>query len=79
MDAKNAGARIVAVHVPGPGSTAGLVRGDVLLRFDGVRIDSATDLARAVDATRPGKTVWLTVRHRNGAYQQLTVTPGVVT
>ncbi|MFI9568813.1 PDZ domain-containing protein [Streptomyces rishiriensis] len=79
VDAKNAGAKVVAVHVPGPGSTAGLVRGDVLLRFDGVRIDSATDLARVVDATRPGKAVRLTVRHCSGAYQQLTVTPGVVT
>ncbi|MGQ4400578.1 PDZ domain-containing protein [Streptomyces hayashii] len=79
VDAQRAGARIVAVHVPGPGFTAGLVRGDVLLRFDGVRIGSATDLARAVDATRPGRTVRLTVCHGDRGCRQLTVVPGVVT
>lgn len=79
VDAPQGGARIVAVHVPGPGFTAGLVRGDVLLRFGGVRIGSATDLARAVDETHPGRRVILTVRHRGGVHQQLTVVPGVVT
>lgn len=79
VDARKTGARIVAVHVPGPGFTAGLVRGDILLRFDGVRIDSATDLARAVDATRPGRAVHLTACHRSAACRQLTVIPGVVT
>ncbi|MFG2575843.1 PDZ domain-containing protein [Streptomyces sp. NPDC048481] len=79
VDARKAGARIVAVHVPGPGYTAGLVRGDVLVRFDGVGIDSATDLAHAVDAARPGRAAHLTVCHRDGACRALTVTPGVVT
>ncbi|MER6785460.1 PDZ domain-containing protein [Streptomyces sp. NPDC000658] len=79
VDARKTGARIVAVHVPGPGFTAGLVRGDVLVRFDGVRIGSATDLARAVDSARPGGAVHVTVCHRRFVCQQLTVTPGVVT
>ncbi|MCE7549203.1 PDZ domain-containing protein [Streptomyces thermodiastaticus] len=72
------GARIVAVHVPGPGARAGLTAGDVLLAFDGTRIDSAAGLARAVARARPGEQVVLTVRHRGG-YRQLTVTPAVVT
>lgn len=79
VDAGRPGALVVGVHVPGPGYTAGLVRGDVLLAFDETRIDTATDLARAVSATRPGAEVTLTVRHRSGGYQQLTVVPGVVT
>ncbi|MER6955253.1 PDZ domain-containing protein [Streptomyces sp. NPDC000618] len=79
VDAQKAGAEIVAVHVPGPGYAAGLVRGDVLLAFGSTRIDSATDLARAVDEARPGERIKLTLRHRSGGYQQLTVTPGVVT
>ncbi|SMF38177.1 PDZ domain-containing protein [Streptomyces sp. Amel2xC10] len=79
MDADRAGARIVAVDVPGPGYRAGLVRGDVLLNFGETRIDSAADLLRAVRAAGPGEEVRLTVRHENGAYQQLNVVPGVVT
>jgi membrane-associated protease RseP (regulator of RpoE activity) len=79
VDADKAGAKIVAVHVPGPGYSAGLVRGDVLLMFGRTRVDSATDLARAVDRARPGREVVLTVRHRGGGYQQLVVVPGVVT
>ncbi|MFG2280099.1 PDZ domain-containing protein [Streptomyces asoensis] len=79
VDAEGRGARIVAVHVPGPGYRAGLVRGDVLLTFGGHRIRSATDLARAVDEARPGRAIELAVRHRSGREATLTVLPGVVT
>ncbi|MFD3926730.1 PDZ domain-containing protein [Streptomyces sp. NPDC058614] len=76
---EDAGALVVGVHVPGPGYTAGLVRGDVLLAFGETRIGSAADLARAVAAADPGRSVTLTVRHANGNQQQLSTTPGVVT
>ncbi|MFG2353394.1 PDZ domain-containing protein [Streptomyces sp. NPDC048521] len=79
VDAAKAGALVVGVHVPGPGYTAGLVRGDVLLQFGTARVDTAADLARAVAHAQPGKRVLLTVRHSTGGYQQLTVVPGVVT
>lgn len=79
VDADKAGALVVGVHVPGPGYAAGLVRGDVLLQFGSARVDTAADLARAVAQARTGKQVLLTVRHSGGAYQQLTVVPGVVT
>ncbi|MDX3574209.1 PDZ domain-containing protein, partial [Streptomyces sp. ID05-47C] len=79
VDAEKAGAEIVAVHVPGPGYSAGLVRGDVVLHFGGNRIDSAADLARAVEEAKPGKESQVTVRHKRGGYQQLTVVPGIVT
>ncbi|MFI1565243.1 PDZ domain-containing protein [Streptomyces sp. NPDC020490] len=78
-DDKKTGALVVAVHVPGPAASAGLVRGDVLLAFGRTPVGSAADLAAAVARTRPGSRVTLTVRHRNGAQQQLTVVPGVVT
>ncbi|MFB7193292.1 PDZ domain-containing protein [Streptomyces sp. NPDC056240] len=76
---KGAGALLVGVHMPGPGYTAGLVRGDVLIAFGGTRIGSAGVLAQAVAAARPGQQVTLTVRHESGARQVLAVTPGVVT
>ncbi|MFF3406180.1 PDZ domain-containing protein [Streptomyces sp. NPDC002742] len=74
-----AGALIVAVHIPGPGRTAGLVRGDVLLAVDGTGVTSAADLARAVAAARPGREVTLRVRHANGSRRHLSAIPGVVT
>ncbi|MEV8549080.1 PDZ domain-containing protein [Streptomyces glaucescens] len=79
VDAGKPGALVVGVHTPGPGHAAGLARGDVLLTFDGARIDSAADLARAVGRAEPGADVTLTVRHKSGAYQQLTAVPGLVT
>lgn len=79
VDADKSGAMIVGVHVPGPGFTAGLVRGDVLLSFGRTPVDSADDLARAVAEARPGKEITMTIRHQSGGYQQLTVVPGVVT
>ncbi|MGW1540806.1 PDZ domain-containing protein [Streptomyces sp. NPDC002309] len=78
-DAEKSGALVVGVHVPGPGYTAGLVRGDVLLTFDGKPVESAADLVRAVDEARPGAAVLVTVRHESGGYQQLSVAPGVLT
>ncbi|MEU7580280.1 PDZ domain-containing protein [Streptomyces sp. NPDC041068] len=74
-----AGALLVGVHIPGPGHSAGLVRGDTVLTFAGTRIDSAADLATAVTVARPGRVTTLTVRHENGARQSLSVRPGFVT
>ncbi|MEV6529557.1 PDZ domain-containing protein [Streptomyces sp. NPDC051639] len=76
---KGAGALITGVHSPGPGYTAGLVRGDVLDAFDGTRLGSAAELARAVAAADPGSAVTLGVRHAGGGRQQLTAVPGIVT
>ncbi|MBO1335514.1 PDZ domain-containing protein [Streptomyces sp. VRA16 Mangrove soil] len=73
------GALVVAVHVPGPGYTAGLVRGDVLVSLGDDRIGSASDLAAVVADARPGHELTMEVRHESGARQKLTVVPGVVT
>ncbi|MFG3658450.1 PDZ domain-containing protein [Streptomyces sp. NPDC047706] len=78
-DAEKPGALVVGVHIPGPGHAAGLVRGDVLLTFDGTPVESAADLVRAVDRARPGAAVVVTVRHEGGGHQQLSVAPGVLT
>ncbi|MFJ6294496.1 PDZ domain-containing protein [Streptomyces griseoviridis] len=78
VDTERPGALIVAVHVPGPGFTAGLVRGDVVVAFGAGRVAGTADLARAVTGARPGTRVTLTVRHRSGAQQRVTVVPGVV-
>ncbi|MHB9758138.1 PDZ domain-containing protein [Streptomyces sp. BYX5S] len=79
---KGAGALVVAVHVPGPGNTGGLARGDVLVALGDQRVGSALDLAAhvadAADA-RPGRQLVVTVRHIDGQLQKLAVTPGVVT
>ncbi|MEW2613804.1 PDZ domain-containing protein [Streptomyces sp. NPDC047880] len=79
MDARTPGAVVVGLHVPGPAQAAGLVRGDVLLAFGTVRIDTAADLVRAVARVRPGSEVRLTVRHRGGGFEQLTLVPAVAT
>ncbi|GGX82230.1 PDZ domain-containing protein [Streptomyces anandii] len=79
VDDPEPGARVVGVHVPGPGYSAGLVRGDVILRFGATRTGSAAGLARAVARARPGREVTLTVRHRNGTQQRLPATPGITT
>lgn len=76
---RGAGALLVGVHSPGPGYTAGLVRGDVLLAFGKTRVASAKALAAAVAAADPGRNVTVTVRHESGARQSLSVTPGFVT
>ncbi|MEU9211228.1 PDZ domain-containing protein [Streptomyces sp. NPDC048415] len=76
---KSAGALVVGVHVPGPGYSAGLVRGDVLLALGDNRIGSAADLVRALADAHPGTSVTLTVRHVNGSRQQLSAVPGVMT
>ncbi|WP_393097234.1 PDZ domain-containing protein [Streptomyces sp. LN325] len=76
---RGAGALITGVHDPGPGYTAGLVRGDVLDAFDGTRLGSAAELARAIAAADPGSAVTLGVRHAGGGRQQLTAVPGIVT
>ncbi|MFD5521715.1 PDZ domain-containing protein [Streptomyces sp. NPDC127066] len=74
-----AGAIVVGVHLPGPGYSAGLVRGDTLLALDGTAITSAAGLARAVADAAPGAEVTLRVRHANGSRGQLSAVPGTAT
>jgi len=45
----------------GPAATGGLQKGDILLEFDGRRIEAPADLQRAVGLSKPGQSVWLKV------------------
>jgi serine protease Do len=56
------GALVSRVDPQGPAHTAGVERGDVILRFDGKPIRSMEDLPRLVAAAPPGSTAELTVR-----------------
>ncbi|MFJ7101379.1 MULTISPECIES: PDZ domain-containing protein [Streptomyces] len=73
------GALVVGVQNPGPGFTAGLRKGDLLLAVGTTRVDTAADLAHAVSGTPPGTKIRLTVRHPTGGCQQLTAVPGILT
>jgi serine protease Do len=57
----------------GPAERAGLRDGDIILAFDGARIERSAQLRRLAADTRPGKQVDLTV-WRNGATRQVAVT-----
>ncbi|MFG2438774.1 PDZ domain-containing protein [Streptomyces sp. NPDC048508] len=76
---KGGGALLVGVHTPGPGYTAGLVRGDVLLGVGGRGIASAADLAHAIAGAEPGRDLTLDVRHANGTRARLSAVPGIAT
>lgn len=49
------GALIVEVMDDSPASKAGLMRGDVIIEFDGKKIDNPTQLKNIVAMTRPGQ------------------------
>ncbi|KAF7599088.1 MAG: protease Do [Candidatus Dactylopiibacterium carminicum] len=48
------GALVSEVEAGGPAARAGILVGDVLLAFNGRRIESSVELPRVVSATRPG-------------------------
>lgn len=51
------GVLVAAVQRGGPANRAGIVPGDVVLRYDGKEVHNPADLARLVGASRPGTTV----------------------
>jgi serine protease Do len=58
------GALVKAVEPKGPAALAGIQAGDILLRYDGQEIASASDLPRLVGNTPPGKQVNVEVWRR---------------
>jgi putative serine protease PepD len=58
-----------------PGQRAGLEQGDVVVEADGKKVESASDIQRAVDAHEPGDKLVLKVR-RGGDERTVTVTLG---
>jgi len=67
------GALVAMVEKEGAAERAGLLAGDVVLRFQGRRVDSAADLAHLTGATQPGDVVVLDI-WRQEARHQLKVT-----
>jgi len=67
------GALVQRVEPDGPAAKAGVQPGDVILKFNGVPIDHATDLPRVVGGTKPGTRSTMTV-WRKGALRELTLT-----
>ena len=57
-----------------PASRAGLMKGDVVIMFDGHRVRNVADFSRLVEETPPGWTVKITVV-RGGNTRELSITP----
>lgn len=57
------GALVEAVQAGGPAARMGLVKGDLIVAFDGERVEYPTQLARWVAQTRPNQTVRLVWVH----------------
>lgn len=55
------GARVVSVQANTAAAQAGIQVGDVIIAFDGQRIDTSEDLVAAVQARRPGQRVMITL------------------
>jgi serine protease Do len=69
------GAVVRHVEESSPAAKAGLQKDDVVLEFQGERVQSASQLARLVRETPPGRTVSITVS-RGGASERLSATLG---
>jgi serine protease Do len=68
------GALIAGVEKGSPAEKAGLLAGDVILKFDNKTINTSSDLPRVVAGTKPGKEVNVEVlRKGNGRNMSLTV------
>ena len=67
------GAKVRSVEKDSPAEKAGLEEGDVVVRFDGETVRSASQLARLVRETPAGRSVPIEVS-RGGATQKLTAT-----
>src|SRR5262249_34952120 len=69
------GVLLSGVPEGGPAATAGIQGGDVIIKFDGVRIDNIYDYTYALRSRKPGQQVRITVK-RKGGEQDLLVTLG---
>ncbi|MHB1620668.1 MAG: DegQ family serine endoprotease [Sulfuricella sp.] len=72
---KSEGALIAGVENGGPAAKGGLEPSDVVLKFDGKPVGSASDLPLLVGATKPGKQVEVQV-WRKGSAKDLVLTVG---
>lgn len=73
--AKGEGAAITRVLPKSPADKAGLLAGDIVLKFNGEKVEGSRDLQRRTSATKPGEKSNLTVL-RSGKQLELSVTTG---
>ena len=66
------GVEITRVEEESPAAKAGIKQGDVVLEYNGQRVEGVEQFMRIVRETPPGRDVRLSV-HRNGATQQIAV------
>jgi serine protease Do len=67
------GGLVGRVEKDSPADKAGLIGGDIILKFNGIVIDKSTELRRLAASTKPGTKVKLSV-WRKGAVQEITAT-----
>ncbi len=72
---KPQGALVSNVEAGSPADKAGLEAGDIILKFDGKKIDKSSDLPRAVGGTKPGTSSTVTV-FRRGITKDYPITVG---
>lgn len=72
---RTSGALVNAVEPNGPADKAGILPGDVILRFDGKPVSNSIDLPRVVASTKPGTRVPIQV-WRKGTTRDLVVAIG---
>ncbi len=70
---KSQGALVSRVETGGPAEKAGLQDGDVILKFNGISVEKASDLPRIVGATKPGSKATVSI-WRKGAARELNLT-----
>jgi serine protease Do len=70
---KAQGALVSSVELGGPAEKAGVQPGDIILKFNGHSVDTATDLPRMVGDTKPGMNATITV-WRKGQTRDLPIT-----
>ena len=70
---KAQGALVSSVEPGGPADKAGVQPGDIILKFNGQSVDTATDLPRMVGDTKPGTKATVTI-WRKGQTRDLPIT-----
>ena len=68
------GAFVDSVEEGGPAQTAGIQKGDVIVKFDGMTVSGSSDLVGKLEYYQAGETVDVVIsRAQNGEYQEQTV------